>query len=399
LDVDDLVIGSGLSALGTVLGLLTHADRRIAVYAGPAVGRFAYYDARATVPCAYMGEGGLGSHWHGVIPTGLRGRVGQCDAASFASLFARFYPHTDIAARLGDAAVFVPWRAIRPGPELRRLARRVGPERLRLVNDDVAELRLGERGVSISARSGPCHARRGWLAAGVLHSPGLAGPISPGAVRGVVDDHAFCYVGQVEGHTLPRVRWTRDGALFPARYDSADTALYTLRPAAFAFRELDVGIEQRALFGLPTGNALAKIARRMSPGLLTEAFYNRAGLFGNTRVHSVYAQVRVPDAYDTSAAAGALTARPAAIRAATDAARAHQPCDGLRPSRKLDTFVPGIHLHHSLDQAALARAGVNVPGSPLQIVDASVLADIGPDHHSFKMMVSACERARRSGAA
>lgn len=353
MDVDDLVIGSGLAALGTVLGLLTHADRRIAVYAGPAVGRFAYYDTRATVPCAYLGEGGLGGHWHGVIPTGLRGRVGLCEQAAFASLFAQFYPCTDIATRLGEAGTFVPWRAIRPGPALRRLAERFGPERLRLVNDDVADLRLAERGVSVTAPSGPCRARRGWLAAGTLHSPGLVAQLSGAAVRGVVADHAFCYVGHVEGQHLPRVRWSRDGALFPARYDSADTALYTLRPAAFAFRELDAGIEQRALFGLPTGNAVAKIARRMSPGLLTEAFYNRAGLFGNTRVHSVYAQVRVPDAYDTPGAAGAagaaaaLIARSADIRAATDAARAHQPYRGLRPSRKLDIFVPGIHLHHS----------------------------------------------------
>lgn len=55
---DDIVIGSGLTALGTVLGL--PAGRRILVLAGEASGRFSHYDARGAVPCAFDGMGGLG---------------------------------------------------------------------------------------------------------------------------------------------------------------------------------------------------------------------------------------------------------------------------------------------------------------------------------------------------
>lgn len=393
MDFDDIVIGSGLAALGTVLGLLTEPERRIAVLCGPAQTSFLYYDERQTVPCAFMGVGGLGSHWHGVIPTGWHNNFAGASDASFDAMLRRFYPHTDARSRLGTPHLFVPWRPVRPALELQALVAGHG-ERLTLIAETADDLRFDERGVTVDSESGARRAARAWVAAGVLHTPKLlAASLVPQASRGVVSDHVFCYVGQLDGQPPPAIARTREGLFFPAVYDASASALYTLRPAAFAFRRLDHGIEQRAVFGLPTGSALAKIARRMSPGLLVEAFYNRFGLFGATRTHSVYAQVMVRDAYDLDAGPRPLRARTEQIRAATDGARRAQPFPGLRPSQRPEIHLPGIHLHHSLDLPALARAGVNQAGSPVQVVDASVLKEIGPDHHSFKMMLSAHERA------
>ena len=398
MDFEDVVIGSGLAALGTVLGLLAEPGRRIAVLCGPAEPSFLYYDERRTVPCAFLGEGGLGSHWHGVIPTGWRHNFGASSDESFVSMLKRFYPGTDVKGRLGAPFLFVPWRAVRPARELQALAASHGA-RLTLIREAATDLRFDAQGVAVASASGPHRAARAWVAAGVLHTPQLlARSLVPNVARGVVSDHVFCYVGQLDGQPAPRIARSRDGLFFPAVYDADATALYTLRPAAFAFRTLDFGIEQRAVFGLPTGNALAKISRRMSPGLLVEAFYNRFGLFGKARRHSVYAQVLVRDAYELGVGHRPLRARSEQIRAATDAARHAQPFAGLRHSQRPEIHLPGIHLHHSLDLPALARAGVNEAGSPVQVVDASVLTGIGPDHHSFKMLLCAHERARHAGA-
>jgi hypothetical protein len=295
----------------------------------------------------------------------------------------------------------VPWRAIRPAAELQKLANLRTDARLTLIREAALDLSFNERGVRVISSSGAHSASRVWVAAGALHTPALlAKSVAPHAPRALVSDHAFCYIGQVDGQAAPRIVRTGDGLLYPARYDATGsahaTALYTLRPAAFAFRRLDHGIEQRAVFGLPTGNAVAKIARRMSPGLLVEAFYNRFGFFGGTRMHSVYAQTPAIDAYELclAGADGALL-RPVdgRIRSATDAARAAQPFANLRMSQRPELAIPGIHLHHTLDLNALAQAGINTPDSPVQVVDASVLTNIGPDHHSFKMMLSAHARA------
>jgi hypothetical protein len=38
---------------------------------------------------------------------------------------------------------------------------------------------------------------------------------------------------------------------------------------------------------------------------------------------------------------------------------------------------------------ALKSAGVDDPTSKVQVVDASALSDVGPDHHSFSLMAKA----------
>jgi hypothetical protein len=398
MDFDDIVVGSGLSALGAVLGM--EARRRVLVIANPVHGDFSYYDERRTVPCAYSGAGGLGNAWHGVIPTGWRNNFGNADAAGFAALLKYFYPHINVGERIEQPWLFVPWRAIRPPREFQHLVRQRG-ERLTLLNETALSVSMQGNSAEVMTATSKYRARRVWLAAGALRTPVvLKQSFGRRLNRGLVSDHAFCYIGQTASEAAPRLTHSREGMFFPARYSAEGDALYTLRPARFAFRRLDYGIEQRALFGLPTGNAVAKIARRASPGLLAEAFYNRFGLFPSAGLYSVYAQVAAPDAYayDTEGQRP-VQARLHALRAATDAARAHPPYKDLVVSRRPEAFIPGIHLHHSLDLAALAQAGINSADSSLQIVDASVLDNIGPDHHSFKMMLSAYDRVKSIHAA
>lgn len=389
MDVDDIVIGSGLAALGAVIGL--ERSRRVLVLAGPREGRFSHYDARGTVPSSFLGEGGLGNDWHGVIPTGWRNNFGGGRDEGFAALFGHFYPRSDAQSRLGRPWLFVPWRPIRPRAEFARLQQARG-ERLVLSAELATEFRAGARGVEVRTGTGAHRARRLWIAAGALHTPALLErSLGAGIARGRVSDHVACYIGQADGLAAPRIERSREGAFFQAWHGHDADALYTLRPARFAFRTLDHGIEQRAVFGLPTGSAIAKITRRMSPGLLAEAFFNRFGLFPRAPRHSVYAQVLVRDAYAVDGTS--LQADAAAIRAATDAARAQAPFPGLRPSQRPELSIPGIHLHHSLDLDALARAGVGNPSFPVRVVDASVLREIGPEHHSFKMMLAAHDGA------
>jgi hypothetical protein len=396
MDFDDVVIGSGMAALGVVLGL--DERRRVLVLGGPAQGEYAYYDGRRTVPCAYLGAGGLGNDWHGVIPTGLRRNFGEADAADFAALFARFYPHTELTSRLGQPWLFVPWRAIRPVHELECLAR-ARAARLTVTPELVRDFTVEERGVRVSSLKATYRARRLWVAAGALHTPALLErSLGVALRRGVVSDHVLCYVGQVGDQPTPEITRTRDGMFVPTTYGPDDCALFTRRPARFGFRRLDYGIEQRAVFGLPTGNAIKKIMRRMSPGLLAEAFYNRFGIFAAASLYTVYAQVLVPDAYALRDGAAPLVARTETIRMATDSARARQPFPGLTASHRPEICIPGIHLHHSVDLDALAKAGLGDAQAPVQVVDASVLAAIGPDHHTFKMLVAARARAREISA-
>src|SRR5690242_6113156 len=119
LEFDDLVIGSGLSALGTVLGL--SPARRVLVIAGPETLRTLFYEPTSAVPSAHLGHGGLGNFWHGVIPTGGRENFAASQPAEFEQLCAWFYPGLQVAARLGKPFLFVPWKPIRPANAWLRL--------------------------------------------------------------------------------------------------------------------------------------------------------------------------------------------------------------------------------------------------------------------------------------
>ncbi len=389
---DDIVIGSGLAALATVMGLSPR--RRVLVIGGPVRGRYLHYDDRAAAPCAYLGAGGLGNAWHGVIPMALHEQLAP-DATDLLQLFGSFYPRALPAARAGSTQLFIPWRPIRPLPALSSLAS-VRGGRLEISPQWVTRFAVRDAQVEVFTSDNHFRASRLWVAAGALHSPALLDrSLGQRVSRGRVSDHVLCYAGHVDGIPAPVIKHMPDG-MFISAFPSADReALYTVRPARFSFRQLDHGIEQRAAFGLPTGSAVAKVMRAMSAGLVAEALYNRFGLFARSERYSVYAQVEVPDAYELfDDPAHCLRARTSAIRARTDAARHASPFAAMVASRQPDLYIPGIHLHHSIDVAALRDAGVNCPASIVQVVDASVLAGIGPEHHSFRMMLGAWQKAR-----
>jgi hypothetical protein len=151
-------------------------------------------------------------------------------------------------------------RVIRPARELARLKRTYGNS-LSVQHDGADRFDVGDGRVTVYTRSGAVHrCRRLWIAAGTLHTPKLLErSLSDRIARAYVSDHARCYVGLINGRDPPLPIRSPDGVLFRAHYEPDARILYTLRPARFEFRTLDAGIEQRAVFGMPTGSALLKI--------------------------------------------------------------------------------------------------------------------------------------------
>ncbi len=393
MNVDHIVIGSGACALATVLGL--DPNQSTLVIGGPAQGQFRHYAQNHAVPCAFVGEGGLGNHWHGVIPLRLAPGMDLPPDDDYLDLFRQFYPRTSLAGRLHQELFFLPWRAIRPSQHWPRLlAERAS--RLSLVHDTVERIRrVGDAAEVVTAGGNTYRARRVWVAAGSVDTPGLLDRSLDGRVsRGTISDHVLCYLGVAEGLAAPTVKHTREGIFFQAWYPASNRTLYMLRPARFSYRELDYSIQLRAVFGMPTGRAIGKIMRGLSGGLLAEAFYNRFGVGARSSHHSVYGQIAVDDAYELTDGPFPLVPRVEQIRRVSEQARAEVPFPGVVASRRPDLFVPGIHLYNSVDAARLQPHDIDQPASPIQVVDASTVRDIGPDHPTFRAMVRAYVRAR-----
>lgn len=394
---DDIVIGSGLTALATVAGLAP--GRRVLVIAAPREGKAHYYDSTQGVPRSFDGFGGLGNYWHGVIPTATHAPFAQGLHEEIAALFRHFYPRSEIAPRLGQPWLFIPRRPIRPAREWPRLAE-AKKNRLQIEFENAIAFEQGDGGIVVRTAGDRHRANRLWIAAGVFATPklleaSLAMPLH----RGKASDHIICYKGQLDRAKHPHIpapvlERAPEGFWMKVELSANGEALLTTKPARFDYRRLDHGFEQRRAFGLRTSGAVSKIARAGSLGLISEAVFNRYGLFGDSPMLSVYAQVLVRDAYEVDPGDGFL--RHSQDKAACEIKAATTPWPEITETRRPDLFLQGIHLHHTIDMDVLNGTGIGKGGCPVRIVDPSVLDDIGPEHHSFYAMARAFGAAREA---
>lgn len=362
------------------------------VLGGPSSPIISYYDSGSRVPCFCLGHGGLGNYWHGVIPLSLRpAYVNGCEA-EFRSLLGHFYPGRALQDEVGRNRLFVPLRPIRPRREWLRLTADRGPLLdIRFETASRLELRAGR--VLVITEQARYEARRVWLAAGTFGSAMLlrrSGLISDN--RRSVSDHAICYLGQVPGSRavgLGMAGRNRHGYLLDVGDGASGRAVVSLKPARFDYRILDRGIQQRAAFGLPIAGAIGKILRASSPGLLSEALFNKFGLFPRASVYSAYAQVAVPNALEMGSDGSVEVCRERYVEACT-VARSAIDLPGITPSRIPEPFIFGIHTHGSLPESA-----ASIADGMVKVVDSSVLCGVGAEHHSFYVMSLAHRSVRR----
>lgn len=396
---DDIVIGSGLTAIATVIGLAP--SRKILVLGGPKLGTIQYYNDKRTVPRSYLGFGGLGNYWHGVIATAACVPYAMEANGEIQTLFRYFYPNSSAEGRIGEPWLFVPRQPIRPAREWPKLSSKRGSN-LKIEHLNADRFELGDGGVTVFTSQNTFRARRLWIAAGTLHTPPfLEASLATKVRRSFVSDHMICYAGQLDRTrnphiSAPMVNRTADGYWLRTFLDERLSAVFMPKPARFDYRTLDYGIEQRMAFGLPTGSAISKIIRSYSLGLVSEGLFNRYGIFPSADMLSVYAQVLVRDAYHLEWSRNSLEL--VRDNAARSIAAVKSPWAEMIRSRRTDLYIQGIHLHHSVDLLTLASMGVGSDASPVRIVDASVLDEIGPEHPSFYTMARACRVARNATA-
>ncbi len=391
---DDIIIGSGLSALAVALGL-RRQGRRILVIAGADTG-FSHYPG-ANVPAARGGRGGMGGFWHGVIPLSLHHRPDGVDDDSWSRLARHFYPSAALSDHIGREQYFVPRRPIRPADHFAKLA---AQGEIEIADIDAARVEPERGGLHrVAAAEQSFAARQLWLCAGALATPALlarSGLIAGGVRK--VSDHIIGYAGQIAAdetseNMMATVRRDREGVFFPFRFGGAYSHFFTLRPARFDFAKIDVGIAKRAVFGLPTNRIVSGLLGNVSPGLIAEAFYNKFGLFARAARYSAYFQTLATDAYLLEEDGRLLLNPGRAVADAIEAASAAVPFANIERTRQPELYIPGIHLHGSLTRSECEYFGSERELRSIHLVDAAALRDIGPEHHSFAMMAAAFRRA------
>jgi hypothetical protein len=396
MDFDHIIVGSGLTALATALGL--PRDARVCVVGSPVQPNVQRYPG-TQVPVQNIGRGGLGNYWHGVIPMGESVPTHANTRQAFTQLFDHFYPGNPLAGRLDEKCYFVPYKPIRPQSHwAKAMARLSSGSQLMELNVDTVEQRDGHWHVKLRQDSANLRARHLWLAAGALGTPAILArceALKP-AVRSTVSDHVIISLGQTDRQHcpkshLPTLKRSRSGTWFHVPEAFQASGFVTMRPAHFDFRTLDTNMAERSVFGLPTSGILGKLMRARSLGLLAESAFNKFGLFAGAARMNVYAQLRVPDALCFNAKAEVLSLQNETILNTIGPARQHLVMPGLVPTQLPDLFSHGIHLHNSVDADIIN----GLTDETFHIVDASVLPTIGHTHHSFRCMATAHAQARK----
>jgi hypothetical protein len=385
--VDDLIIGSGLAGLGVMLGL-AQSRRSVGVLVDER-SVIRHYPETQT-PAQHLGHGGLGEYWHGVIPLNLRYRPKHFDEAAWENLLDRFYPDAPLRTRKG---LFVPKAPIRAADQFDMLLARQDATR---VDGHAIGIAANANSTVVTLEDGrTIEAGRCWLAAGAIGTAKLL--MASGLIARIpraVSDHVIGYAGHVQRSAETKFYFEdfariSGGTVMPSRFDESGNFLFTLRPARFDFAARDSGIAKRAVFGQPARRAVVGVARSLSPGLVSEALFNKFGLFRSSRQYSVYFQsaIKVALMLDVD---GQLT-RPKGFGVEPTVERGIRQCPfpNLDPTRLTDLFIPGIHLHGTISAEEERQFDDGSPNAAIQLVDAATLRAIGPEHHSFAMMARA----------
>lgn len=397
---EDIIIGAGLASLATAMGL--QRSRQVLVITGGQEDDITQYDSSSGIPCQNEAIGGLGNYWHGVIPMHSNLLTSHASAEVFKDFFSRFYPRENIEDKVGKPLLFVPLKPIRPKQHW-----------LKVENEFSGRLTFMHTRVSRISRSTlsrwEVHLNNGksfetqrlWLAAGALGTPCILEK-SKGfekVVRDTASDHLILYAGQVNlklnsDVQAPRVQRTPSGYWISEADEFVADALVTKKPAHFSYKRLDYGIEQRSAFGLPTYGVIKKILTAGSVGFVAESLFNKFGLFPNSSMLSVYAQVRVKDGYTRLPNKKELEANADKISSRIELFRQEMADAPITLSCRPDLYVKGIHLHRTLREEVLPEVGINCDEGSCFVVDASSVDDIGSEHHSFRLMLNAYLKAR-----
>jgi hypothetical protein len=390
--VDELIIGSGLAGLGVLLGL---AQRKCSVGILMENGSVIQFYPETQTPAQHLGHGGLGKYWHGVIPLGIRYRPPFFKEAAWEELLELFYPGAALASEKG---LFVPKHPIRAHAEIDRILAQT------------SAISVAGRAIRIEPKSSCVNVTlddnraiqtgRCWLAAGTLGTTNLLADSGLIAQRvRSVSDHMIGYAGQVERSEETDAYFedfcrTSNGVIMPSRFDANGDYLYTLRPARFDFSKRDAGITKRAVFGQPTNRAVAGVMRSVSLGLVSEALFNKFGLFRTAKRYSVYFQSHVANALTLGL--DSQLARPPDFNVTKKVERGimQSPFRNLDATKETGLAIPGIHLHGTIGSEEEKQFGTGSEHASIELVDAATFREMGPEHHSFTMMARAYAMAK-----
>jgi hypothetical protein len=389
---EEIVIGSGLTATGYVMGAIEKGKKILVIsdLQSSSKSNINYYPHIKT-PLYTDEHGGLGNYWHGVIPLDI---YTESELATFESFLNKFYPRVNLSGKI-ESRHFVPYCPIRPksifNKYIKNSSIEVKFERVIKIDFD------GSKWIIMTEKSILC-AFKLTISAGAIGTARILyrSPIFKFSRFGFFSDHVIFFAGQVKSSNYDQQMLRSRSGIFPKIFSinkfNADIK-FILRPAAFDFKLLGGNLKARNVFANSGIKLYTKLFENRSLGLINEAVYNKFGISLNTDISNIYMQVPIINSYSLDRESGSIKCIESTIKKSLEihtkflkenlqdfVAQSHQ-----------NSWFPGIHLFRSIDYFELET--VKSFASSLKIVDSTVIQDIGYQHHTFKLMFDAYKTA------
>ena len=395
---DDLVIGSGLTALSVVMGL--DESKRVLVLGGRQSTTLIYYPKNGNIPFLNLASGGLGNFWHGVIPLFDNVYFQNYQKDRKVNFLRKFYTKIIFSDSELKNGIFVPYFPIRPRKHFKKILAK--NRNLEYFNTEADKFQVIGNKIVVDSGGRKFFCKRLWIAAGTLCTARLLECSGFQSLTNKhLSDHFIIYLGQIRKNELScdkiiKIKQNKYGYSF-IPFLRNDSILVTARPAFFDYKKLDYGISQRQVFGLPTGSMITKLLKTSSPGLICESIFNKTGQLSNANLYNIYAQVNVKNSFTRTNKTFELKQNTEVIKNQLINISHSIITPDFVPTQLSENFFPAIHLHGSVDKDnAIEKLNINNSDSNIYIVDPSIAADLGPEHHIFKFMQNAYQMSKNS---
>lgn len=374
--VDICIIGSGVSALGAVMGVKGNDNIKkanICLIADDR-DRVDYYDSGQIL--RYLGFGGTGKYWHGVIPTYPLSEAKK-------NIFQFFFGDMDYI--WGRPMLFVPRSPIRPNFYIRQLI-----EKEEYIRDSVNKLILADDGVYILLNSGKkVFAKSVYCAAGVIGTLGILYRSNIINNEITIGDHICGFVGfigkdDIEGILGEEVKpiFGRKGYAVPCMFSDDGRTLFSFRPSRFEMKEVRNQLRGGPKFSVDRKKLILEIFKSKSIGRISEALSLRYGMLFSADKYSIHFQYECKEAHLLDLAKERLYPSFKDNDVLRNVLPEVNKIFGIQniPPQK---FYYGTHLFGAM----------GLPSIPpeITIVDSTLVNSIGGGHHSFSQMAYAKE--------
>lgn len=277
-----LIIGSGMSALGTLEALSTDEKLKNSRIIHANTSKFHFSESsNPYLPIEKLKNGGNSNLWHSVISRFLPLEYTE---DCFSKLFTKYFPKSNLE-NFKDKSSYVPYFPLRP---LKRI-KDIEVKLMDVIDDHIILIEKNKyNSVTIHGLKASYTTDKLFLCTGTFATLQLltnSNFIEEGQSK--LSEHLVGYFGQFNG-PFKNEEITRDqSGHFKKMHEIKlpERSLFvSVRPANFKFRDIKTANEFRNFFGRGTKSIIISLISKFNFGLILEAIYNKLGIeinFGN----------------------------------------------------------------------------------------------------------------------